>query len=74
MTALEELVIRDRETNQARDDRARAEHEHIDPIRARERVAGERANVLWARVLAELGPGAAQEALRAAIERSLTKP
>ncbi len=65
-SALEELVAADREIKQAQADFKAAERLHLDPIRARERVAGERANVLWAQVLQQYGSGAAQDALRAA--------
>ena len=66
MTALEELVIRDREIRAAQAELKAADKQYLGPIRAKERLAGERANVLWRQVLAEYGPGAAQDAWRAA--------
>lgn len=67
MTALQELVLCEREIKAAQDALKEADHAILDPIRTRERIAGERANVLWRQVLAEYGPGTAQDALRAAL-------
>jgi hypothetical protein len=66
MKALDELIIRDAEIKAAWAERQAAERKYIDPIRAKERKAGERANELWLPVLKEYGPGAAQAALREA--------
>lgn len=69
MKALDELVIRDAEIKAAQRALKEADREYLDPIRAKERVAGERANELWVQVLKEYGPGAAQDALREAQEQ-----